>query len=245
MRAEVVRPPSGGFPRHSHDEYVVSVGVAGIESVRLDSTSFEAGADDVTVYNPGQVQSCTTRTAPGTAWACVSLYVSAAEMAALAGETVEFRRPVVRSPRLRAALLASAAGRAAADDVLVELLAAVDTGPRTAAPPPSDPRVAAVLDRLRSDLSAAPDVASIAAEVGLTREHLIRTFTRATGSPPYAWHLQARLAEGRRRLRRGTPVADVAHALGFADQAHFHKHFRAAYAMTPGRYRRAHARIRI
>ncbi|MET9680650.1 hypothetical protein ABZY29_10510 [Streptomyces coeruleorubidus] len=26
--------------------------------------------------------------------------------------------------------------------------------------------------------------------------------------------------------------------LGFADQAHFHRHFAAAYAITPGRYRR-------
>ncbi|TMR98309.1 helix-turn-helix domain-containing protein [Nonomuraea basaltis] len=51
----------------------------------------------------------------------------------------------------------------------------------------------------------------------MSREHLIRSFTRATGCPPYAWHLQARLAEGRRRPRHGQAVADVAHALGFAD----------------------------
>ncbi|MFC7102168.1 hypothetical protein ACFQQB_17965 [Nonomuraea rubra] len=29
----------------------------------------------------------------------------------------------------------------------------------------------------------------------------------------------------------------MAHGLGFADQAHFHRHFTAAYAITPGRYR--------
>jgi AraC family chemosensory pili system transcriptional regulator ChpD len=71
----------------------------------------------------------------------------------------------------------------------------------------------------------------------MSREHLVRSFTRATGCPPYAWHLQARLAEGRRRLRGGLAVAEVAHGLGFADQAHFHRHFTAAYAITPGRYR--------
>ena len=48
------------------------------------------------------------------------------------------------------------------------------------------------------------------------------------------------MAEGRRRLRRGEAVADVAQSLGFADQAHFHRHFTAAYAITPGRYRRLH-----
>ncbi|MFD2691083.1 helix-turn-helix domain-containing protein [Streptomyces phyllanthi] len=46
------------------------------------------------------------------------------------------------------------------------------------------------------------------------------------------------MSEARRRLRRGQSVAGVAHALGFADQAHFHSHFAVAYAVTPGRYRR-------
>jgi AraC family chemosensory pili system transcriptional regulator ChpD len=94
-----------------------------------------------------------------------------------------------------------------------------------------------VLDRLRADLSSAPRLADLAGEAGMSREHLVRSFTRATGCPPYAWHLQARLAEGRRRLRGGLAVAEVAHELGFADQAHFHRHFTAAYAITPGRYR--------
>lgn len=94
-----------------------------------------------------------------------------------------------------------------------------------------------MLERLRDDLSSAPRLADLAGEAGMSREHLVRSFTRATGCPPYAWHLQARLAEGRRRLRGGLAVAEVAHGLGFADQAHFHRHFTAAYAITPGRYR--------
>ncbi|MEV0823558.1 hypothetical protein [Nonomuraea rubra] len=36
----------------------------------------------------------------------------------------------------------------------------------------------------------------------------------------------------------GTQLAVVTPASGgFADQAHFHRHFTAAYAITPGRYR--------
>jgi AraC family chemosensory pili system transcriptional regulator ChpD len=109
-------------------------------------------------------------------------------------------------------------------------------------PTPQDPRIAEVLDRLRGDLSSAPRLADLAFEAGMSREHLIRSFARATGCPPYAWHLQVRLAEGRRLLRQGLAVAEVAHRLGFADQAHFHRHFTAAYAVTPGRYR---ARVNI
>jgi AraC family chemosensory pili system transcriptional regulator ChpD len=252
----VLSPASGGFPRHSHDEYVISTNLCGREAVRLDGASFDVDLDEVTVYNPGQVQSCTTRTPGETPFACVSWYVPPAAMSALTGgPPVDFERPVVRAAGLRAELLRAARARPAADPALIEerltllLLRLLDLasgrhrrtvarhrdGGRGVAP---DARIAAVLDRLRSDLSTPPSLADLAADAGMSREHLIRSFTRATGCPPYAWHLQARLAEARRRLRHGEPVAGVAHALGFADQAHFHRHFTAAYAITPGRYRR-------
>ncbi|RVX44843.1 AraC family transcriptional regulator [Nonomuraea polychroma] len=243
----VVRPASGGFPRHSHDDYVISTNLCGREAVRLDRASFEVDLDEVTVYNPGQVQSCTTRTPDGTAFTCVSWYVPPAALTALTGGApVDFERPVVRSAPLRAELLRAVRDLPGGDPALIEerltlvllrLLDLAGTG-RAGDSTLDDARIASVLDRLRADLSSPPSVAGLAEDAGMSREHLIRSFTRATGCPPYAWHLQARLAEGRRRLRRGEPVADVAHALGFADQAHFHRHFTAAYAVTPGRYRR-------
>ncbi|MCX4825989.1 AraC family ligand binding domain-containing protein [Streptomyces sp. NBC_01142] len=68
----VVRPLSGGFPRHSHDEYVISVNLCGLERVRLDRTSFDVSLDEFTIYNPGQVQSCTTQVPPEMSFAAVS-----------------------------------------------------------------------------------------------------------------------------------------------------------------------------
>ncbi|NYI03709.1 AraC family transcriptional regulator [Allostreptomyces psammosilenae] len=254
----VVRPPSGGFPRHSHDEYVISVNLCGLERVRLDRASFDVGLDEVTVYNPGQVQSSTTEVPPESSYAAVSWYVPPSAVEALTGRAaVDFERPVVRSARLRAELIAAARalgalpsdGRPATAEsaavaqerltLVLSRLLDLAAGRRPArAPEPADARIAAVLDRLRADLSGTPSLAELAAEAGMSREHLVRTFTRATGTPPYAWHLSARLAEARRRLRGGEAVADVAHRLGFADQAHLHRHFTAAYAITPGRYRR-------
>ncbi|MGW3344919.1 AraC family transcriptional regulator [Nonomuraea rubra] len=259
----VVTPASGGFARHSHDEYVISVNVSGRERVRLDRASFEVDLDEVTAYNPGQVQSCTTRTGEGVAFSCVSWYVPPGVVGELVGGAApDFSRPVVRAPQLRRELLRAArhlavtGGDPSGSDhlgggevlalveerltlVLLRLLdlAAPGLARRSPGPEPGDARIAAVLERLRGDLSSAPRLADLAGEAGMSREHLVRSFTRATGCPPYAWHLQARLAEGRRRLRGGPAVAEVAHGLGFADQAHFHRHFTAAYGITPGRYR--------
>ncbi len=250
MDLAVVRPAAGGFARHSHDEYVVSVNVRGSEQVRLDRATFEVGTDEVTIYNPGQVQACTSSVPDGRPWTCVSLYLRPEAVASwTGGRLVDMARPWVRAPRLRAELLetARAVSGAEPDSALlaermtVLFLALVErTGTRTTpGPGPADERVRVVLDRLRADLATPARVDALASHVGLSREQLIRSFTRAVGCPPYAWQLQARLAEGRRRLRQGQPIADVAHGLGFADQAHFSKHFRAAYATAPGRYRAA------
>ncbi len=74
----------------------------------------------------------------------------------------------------------------------------------------------------------------VCGQLGASRDVVVRAFVRETGVPPYAWHLQLRLKEGQRRLRQGSRVSDVAAELGFTDQAHFHQHYRAAYARTPG-----------
>jgi AraC-like DNA-binding protein len=119
-------------------------------------------------------------------------------------------------------------------------------GPRAAAAAPplrrGDARLARVAALLRASLAEPLSLATLAAEAGVTPEHLVRSFRAATGLPPRAWQLQLRLAEARRRLRTGDAVVGVALDLGFADQAHFHRLFRKNTGMTPGAYRRV-ARI--
>lgn len=93
-----------------------------------------------------------------------------------------------------------------------------------------------VLDRLRNDESN-PSLDELAALAGLTRYQLIRAVKRATGLAPLAWRQNARIAQARRMLRTGRPIADTAHELGFTDQSHFHRVFRAHVAASPGAYR--------
>lgn len=73
--------------------------------------------------------------------------------------------------------------------------------------------------------------------VRLSRFQLIRAFRRVTGLTPHAWHMDQRIQQARRELRGGQPLATLAHALGFADQSHFQRVFKAHTATTPGHYR--------
>lgn len=97
-------------------------------------------------------------------------------------------------------------------------------------------RLAPVIHRLRTDQSN-PALTELAQSVGMTKYQLIRAMRRVTGLSPLAWRQNDRVVRARRMLRHGRPIADTAHALGFTDQSHFHRVFRAHVAASPGSYR--------
>ncbi|MFA7895662.1 AraC family transcriptional regulator [Pseudomonas putida] len=93
-----------------------------------------------------------------------------------------------------------------------------------------------LLTKLRDQDPAGLTVKSLAREAGLGRYQLIRAFRAATGLTPHAYLLNARINQGRQLLRQGQRLVQVAHDLGFADQSHFQRVFKAHVGITPGHY---------
>jgi AraC-like DNA-binding protein len=77
----------------------------------------------------------------------------------------------------------------------------------------------------------------LAVLAGLTRFHLVRTFKRATGLTPVAYRNQRRVEAARRLLHGGSPIAEIALAVGFADQSHLTRQFQRLMGISPARYR--------
>ena len=71
----------------------------------------------------------------------------------------------------------------------------------------------------------------------LTRYEVARQFPLMLGTSPHRYLLGRRLDLGRQRMRDDRSLADVAYEAGFADQAHFTRTFKAAFGLTPARYR--------
>src|SRR5437773_2445291 len=82
-----------------------------------------------------------------------------------------------------------------------------------------------------------PALAGIAADTGLSRYQLVRSFRTEVGMPPYAWLAQHRVFRARMLLERGCRPAEAAALTGFADQAHLTRWFRRVVGVTPGVYR--------
>lgn len=65
---------------------------------------------------------------------------------------------------------------------------------------------------------------------------LIRAFRRELGTTPHAFLVRVRVAVGTTLLASGEPIAEIASAVGFADQAHFTRHFKRFHGHTPARH---------
>lgn len=77
-------------------------------------------------------------------------------------------------------------------------------------------------------------------ETGRSRFQLSRAFQAVTGLPPHRYLTNIRLERARALLAAGDTPAAVAAAVGFADQSHLSRRFKAAYGVTPGRFQAAY-----
>ncbi len=76
-----------------------------------------------------------------------------------------------------------------------------------------------------------------AEQLGVSREHLTRVFLAGVGVAPAMWLRRSRVSLAARRLRGGAAIAEVAHACGFRDAAHFSAVFRSHTGLTPRAFR--------
>lgn len=247
------------YPVHTHDTWtllVVDDGVIGYDLDRHDHTAVRSG---VTLLPPHVVHDGRALTAGGFRKRVVYLeeQVLAPE---LVGRAVD--APLVPDAALRLAVSRLDRALVARDDLEAESrlalvverltahLSAHLTSDPTArgdgAPPPLSPsgrpgRGVAALARERFDADPAgtPGVAAVAASLGVTTPHLVRSFVAAYGIAPHQYVVGRRLDLARRRLRDGVPAAVVATEAGFYDQAHLTLHFRRFLGTTPGRYQRS------
>lgn len=68
---------------------------------------------------------------------------------------------------------------------------------------------------------------------------LLNHFRIRYGITPHAYRMNCRIEHGRKLLREGEDIGDVALACGFFDQSHFHRYFKQMTTVTPREYQRS------
>ncbi|MDE2286645.1 MAG: AraC family transcriptional regulator [Burkholderiales bacterium] len=83
------------------------------------------------------------------------------------------------------------------------------------------------------------DVDGLARRWGMHRTTLSKRFAQRYGLPPDTWLRNWRAVKAKALIRDGVPLADVAAATGFADQAHLTRVFKRIYGAAPGALRKS------
>ncbi len=91
-----------------------------------------------------------------------------------------------------------------------------------------------IQDRFAQNIS----LGELAAEVGLSKFHLLRLFREEVGTTPHAYQLHLRVSRAREMLHARVPAAQVALVCGFADQPHFTRAFKRIVGYTPGAFKK-------
>ncbi|MGW1531850.1 AraC family transcriptional regulator [Streptomyces aureus] len=235
------------YAPHTHDEFTIGVSVGGSELIGYRGGQLRTGPGSIVVLAPGEIH--TGGPAAPEGYAYRALYVEPSLLAeGTAGGLPHFREGLLDDPELAAALRAAHTELSLCPDPLEAesrlpwLLAALTRRHSTARPDrdhvPGAAHIAdAVRDRLSGELQAPPSLASLAADLGLSRYQLLRAFRSTTGIPPYAWLAQYRVHRARGLLESGLRPAEAAALVGFADQAHLTRWFRRVLGVTPAAYR--------
>jgi AraC family transcriptional regulator len=91
-----------------------------------------------------------------------------------------------------------------------------------------------VRDYIMAHLDEPLDVATLAAMCGRSQFHFSRVFARSVGVSPYQYVLHLRVKRAVQLIcERRLALADIAYAVGFADQAHLTRWVRRVYGVTP------------
>ncbi|MCP5535235.1 MAG: helix-turn-helix transcriptional regulator [Akkermansiaceae bacterium] len=103
-----------------------------------------------------------------------------------------------------------------------------------------DPRVAEAIRIFREDPASVQSMDSIARQLGISRSHFDRAFSKLVGQPPQQFLLNCKMIHARRLLESSSlRVGEIAEALGYKDIYFFSRQFKSCCGQSPINYRKS------
>jgi AraC-like DNA-binding protein len=241
------------FAPHAHDTFSIGAIEAGCQIGCIRGVREFTGPGAIYLLNPGEVHDGAPGVEEGYRYRMIypdiDLFTGILED--VTGREFNgmpsFSRQLLRDPELAARfhhahrLAEAGKDQLAAEEGMFNVLSSMFAryGSIIIAPPKADDRTG--LRRARDYLADnyADDIGleELSGISGLSRAHLIRAFRKHYYITPHAFQTDMRIRHARRMLRSGASPSEVALNCGFADQAHFTRHFKARTGVTPAAFR--------
>ena len=241
-----------GVPPHIHNEYSLGVPLRGGLAFEHRGSKHSAPSGVISCTSPGEVHNAYA--ARGAQWEFICLLIPAAVVSEIlegTGRLPDLPQRVIADSTMVARLTAlfgqlenegdSLERQSASTLVLRDFFESHSSAKRRRASrdPVSKRPIQLALELLHDCYSDQIPLARLAAHVGLSPFHFLRTFRAIVGMTPHLYLNQVRVLEAKRRLAQGMPAAQVAQHCGFCDQSHMARQFKRASFITPGQYQTA------
>jgi AraC-like DNA-binding protein len=223
---------------HTHPTLSVGIVDSGESRLSLGQETIGLGAGDVVVINAHEVHACNPL--PNRRWGYRMLYFDPAwaRVSEPRRWTTPLRHPQARQHFDDMMRIVSGGGGTTEEKALhrslMRLLDLARGAPRTAHP--ASDALLRVRAHIVSQCHVELPLRELARQARLSPYQLLRQFKKRFGLTPHAFQLDQRVGRARELLKRGFPAAEVALELGFADQSHLMRVFKARVAATPGQF---------
>jgi AraC-like DNA-binding protein len=120
--------------------------------------------------------------------------------------------------------------------LIEQLLEECSEAPAASFLPEPSPEIQAVCDYLERHYTQTITLDTLSALAGLSKYHLLRSFTRQKSISPYSYLETVRIGAAKKLLEAGVSPAETAFRTGFSDQSHFSNFFKKLIGLTPRQY---------
>lgn len=224
---------------HTHAEYSLGLIDEGQAIYQSGQRSHAIQAGDLITIDADKVHACNPSIEH---WSYRMLFIEAdylSELCAEASQPLRFDQAYLSAPKMAIAfneLFSSLVGEEPALVIESQLLACCGALWKQRTQSAQVIELAGlkrVKDLLHEQAQAEFSLQQLGELTGLTPYQLVRHFKKAYSLPPHAFQLDRRIQQAKPLLRKGASLSEVALRLGFADQAHFQRHFKRRLALTP------------
>ena len=242
------------FCRHAHNEFAIGVIYDGAQALtyrQCDRLLMPAGS--IAAINPGEVHTGYASD-PAKGWTYRMLYPAPELLQHIAYEVTGrntlpfFPHPVIFDDALARQIYRTHCILESAQTPAIEqethLLSALsqlilrhaDSRPQPQPTQPADLEVQRICDYLRANYEDNISLTELSNLTGLSKFYVCRVFKNAIGLPPHAYLNLIRIHQAKQLLKQGSAIAQVALDVGFFDQTHLTKRFKAVLGVTPKQY---------
>jgi AraC-like DNA-binding protein len=243
------------YAPHSHSQWSLGAITEGNSTFLYRGDQFKVSAGTLVMMNPDWVHACNP--IENQAWGYLMMYIDTNWLTNLRYEAglldtlcwQDISTAIITDQewytgycRMADFLLSSDRKLLEKQTVLVEYLNALmyELADHSAELPPKVPgNLQALATYLKEHATMEVSLETLCEHSGFSPGHLIRAFKHYFGLTPHAYLINYRIQLGQQHLKRGKPIADIAHSTGFADQPHFQRTFKRLLAATPKQYRQS------